>query len=419
MIKVWADTETRSFINLKTAGSARYFEDPTTQVQLFSYAIEDEPVEIWDVDAEPMPAKLRAALDNPRYVFFFHNSFFDWQALEACLGIKLPIERVRCVMAWALSHGLPASLEKLGEVMGLKDDQAKIKDGRRLVMKFCKPHNHMGALKYRDPRDHKQDWERYKEYCIRDTDAMRTIAKKLPKWNYPFNEQELKYWYIDQKLNRRGMHIDLELAEAAMRAVAAEQKVLSKRTKELTREDVSAASQRDAMLKHIAEEYSVYLPDLQKATVEKLLDDPELPAPLKELLEVRLDTCTTATAKFKKLVSCTNVDSRLRGTVQFAGAARTLRDCVAEGSLVAVKDISGDVYEKRIQDVLRSDLVWDGEMWVQHEGVIYNGVKEVIYYEGICATKDHMVYLDSGKSIPLIQAKAQCEPLWKPPLRST
>lgn len=44
-----------------------------------------------------------------------------------------------------------------------------------------------------------------------------------------------------------------------------------------------------------------------------------------------------------------------------------------------------------IEDVTLADKLWDGEAWVTHSGVIYQGVKNVIEYEGVTATQDHEV----------------------------
>jgi DNA polymerase I-like protein with 3'-5' exonuclease and polymerase domains/5'-3' exonuclease len=69
--------------------------------------------------------------------------------------------------------------------------------------------------------------------------------------------------------------------------------------------------------------------------------------------------------------------------------------CIAEGSLVLT-----DRGEVPIEKVSLDDLVWDGIEWVTHYGVVYKGVREVITYDGLTATPDHRVYLDSGGTSP-------------------
>ena len=320
MTIVWADTETFSTQDIK-GGAARYARDPSTYIQLFSYAFDDEAVQLWSPEeGEKMPTDLKDAFRDPSCTFHYHNSYFDRQINENCLGIVLPLERYRCVMARALSHSLPASLENLGVALGLPTGQAKMREGKKLVQLFCKPNKDGVVATY---KTHPEEWERYKEYCKQDTAAMRAVCKMIPHWNY--KNFELKLWFLDQKVNDRGLQVDVELAQAATALVGVEKEYLDARTKELTRGAVSAATQRDAIMEFIADEYGVVMEDMQKATVQALIES-DVPDSLKELLRIRRDSTTTSSAKYQKLLEAVCDDGRLRGTIQYAGASRTLRD---------------------------------------------------------------------------------------------
>lgn len=74
--------------------------------------------------------------------------------------------------------------------------------------------------------------------------------------------------------------------------------------------------------------------------------------------------------------------------------------CIAEDSLVPVKSQDGSIYEIPIQLVTSEDLVWDGSDWVHCEGAVFNGYREVITYEGLTATPDHLVWVE-GKNEPI------------------
>lgn len=326
-ITVWADTETGSEIDLKTCGAYRYAEDPSTFIQLFSYAVEDEPVKLWSpYDGEPMPDDLHEYLLNPKYIWTFHNAQFDRLMIRHCLKIEVPIRRFRCSMAQALSHALPGSLEKCGEVMGLTEDQAKVKDGKKLVHLFCKPKKQKdGTLKWATPQTHPAEWARYKEYCIQDTASMRTMTKKLPKWNYP-KGNELELWFLDQEINDRGMYVDLEMVDAAVQEIEIEKKLLAAKTYELTDGEVKAATQRDVLLAYIIRSYGIEIPDMRKATLEALIKSDDLPDILVDLLKIRLSSSTTSTSKYKRFMKAVCADGRIKGTIQYAGASRTLRD---------------------------------------------------------------------------------------------
>ncbi len=78
------------------------------------------------------------------------------------------------------------------------------------------------------------------------------------------------------------------------------------------------------------------------------------------------------------------------------------KSCIAEDSLVLT-----DSGHKKIQDVELSDLLWDGVEWVTHGGVIYNGVREVIEYDGLTATPDHIVFTADGREVSFGQVAAE------------
>lgn len=321
MKTLWCDLETYSTENI-TNGAHRYAEN--CWVLLFGYAIEDEPAKVWDLtNPSPMPEELKAALNDPGVNTVWHNGAnFDSTVLRHAknIHVDLPFERVDDCMVKAYSHGLPGSLGALCEVFGLPVDQAKDKDGRRLVLKFCKPDS-KGVVHSRktDP----EDWERFKNYCRMDVEAMRTIYRKLPSWNWQAKDRA--QFCIDQRVNNRGVLMDVELAKAAIALAEKTRKQNSDLTQELTGGEVEAATQRDSLLRYILKQYGVTLPDLTKSTIERRLADENIPEEVKELLRVRLLSTKTSTAKYKKLIDCVNSDNRLRGCLQFRGAQRTGR----------------------------------------------------------------------------------------------
>ena len=69
--------------------------------------------------------------------------------------------------------------------------------------------------------------------------------------------------------------------------------------------------------------------------------------------------------------------------------------CIAEGQLVLTNE--GLV---PIECVRMKHLLWDGESWVSHDGIIFKGEREVISYEGLTATPNHLVWVE-GKSQPI------------------
>lgn len=82
-----------------------------------------------------------------------------------------------------------------------------------------------------------------------------------------------------------------------------------------------------------------------------------------------------------------SVDGGGKGDQRQIGKTATLA-CVGEDTLVLTKS-RGYV---PITEVLPFDEVWDGEKWVETEGVISRGPKPMLSYAGVKATPDHIWY---------------------------
>ncbi len=319
--QLFLDLETYCETPIKN-GTHAYAEH--AEVMIFAWALNEGEVHVEDLTQNEISGELCTYLTNPTITLIAHNSGFDCTVLRHALPeFELDISRWQDTMVQALSHSLPGGLDILCDIFKIDTDKAKDKAGKQLIQLFCKPRPANQKIRRATSETHPVEWARFVEYAKNDILAMRELYKKIPKWNY--QGAELALWHLDQQINDRGVYIDLELVESAMSAVEIAQKALAKRTKSLTDGEVEAATQRDAMLKHILEAHGVSLPDMQKSTLERRLNDEALPLAVRELLAIRLQASTTSTAKYKALSKGTNTDSRLRGTLQFNGASRTGR----------------------------------------------------------------------------------------------
>lgn len=319
----------KAYIDLETynetpigVGLHRYAE--TVEILLFAFAVDDEQVEVWDLTTgAPMPQRLRAILQDPEVQLVAHNAAFERTCLRHALDLEIPVERWFCTMSQSYAHSMPGKLETLGQAQGLAEDERKLKIGNQLVLTFCKPRPKNQILRRATRHTHPVEWEQFVEYCRQDVAQMRTSSKKLPLWNY--RGQELALWHLDQKINDRGVLVDLDLARGAVVTAEREKQLLKRRGQDITGGEVESLTKRDQLLAHLLGEYGVDLPNLQKATLERRLEDPDLPEGLKELLRLRLDATTTSVAKYKTLLKAVSSDGRLRGILQFCGAGRTGR----------------------------------------------------------------------------------------------
>lgn len=345
MTVLWLDYETFSETPIKD-GAHRYAEN--SEILIFAWAIEDEPAEVWDCTSNaPCPPRLAAALANPDVIIRAHNTGFDRTVMNHdLLQPTISVDRWEDTMVQAMAHGLPGSLATLCEILGVDSDKAKDKDGKALIQLFCKPRKFSHKLTREHfaskarleeaiekarlawngratSKTHPAEWAKFVEYARLDIEAMRAVYKKLPKWNY--QGAELALWRLDQRINDRGVAIDLELAAAAVRAVEKEQERLADWTLTNTAGQVESATQVAALISHIHDAYGIKMSNMQMATLEMYVNHPDTPAGLRELLKVRLQASTSSTSKYKTLLRGTSSDGRLRGVLQFCGASRTGR----------------------------------------------------------------------------------------------
>lgn len=329
---LYLDTET---YNEHPISKGVYAYAETVEIILFQYAFNDSPVYVVDLaNGAKLPQELINLLLNPEVILFAQNSMFDRTVLtrgnifkdrpDIVKAISDP-NRWRDSMVIAYAHSLKGGLGDLCEIFKLDNDQAKDKEGKALVQLFCKPRPKTSKIRRATSKTHPEEWDKFKHYAKQDIVSMREVVKKMPNWNMLENGFELSLWHLDQRINDRGVCIDVDLAEKAVECIDIEQRRLADETHTMTDGEVQTATQRDAMLRHIVGAYGITLNDLTASTIERRLNDPDLPDGLKELLAVRQQASTTSTSKYKALLNRVNSDGRLRGTLQFMGAPRTGR----------------------------------------------------------------------------------------------
>ena len=318
---LYLDMETYSELDLRKVGSQRYTRE--CSVLLLSWAVDDGPVLTWDATGVSMlPGALHAAFRDPTVELCAHNAAFDRNVLKHALGYDVPVERWHCTMAQALAHGLPGGLAALGDVFDMRD--RKLSDGGALIHLFCKPQPATRLVRRATRETHPARWADFVRYCERDVVAMRDLRTAMPMWNYMPGSPERLLWNLDQRINDHGFAVDLELAQAAMLAAQVAATASKREVATLTHGAVASASQRDRLLEYARRIHGAQLGDLRAPTLGKQLAALDLPEDLRTLLELRAEAATASTAKYAAVVNAA-VGGRLRGTMQWCGAARTGR----------------------------------------------------------------------------------------------
>jgi DNA polymerase len=309
------DLETRSTVDLTKTGQYVYAADPTTDVWCAAYAFDDEPVQLWQL-GDPVPGDIaeHVLLGN---IIYAHNAAFErviWHyVLSPRYGWPEPeLAQWRCTMVMARALGLPASLEHAAPAVGL--DVEKDMKGRRLMLQMAKP---------RKTKDKKLTWwdqpekiERLCEYCKQDVEVERQLDKRLRS----LSKKELALWHLDQKINDRGVKVDVALADAAKTIVERAQDELDKQMAIATGYEVTACSNRNQIIAWLQAQ-GLELDSIKKENIELLLDDPDLPPHIRKVLTLRLDAAKASVAKIDALLrGMSKEDDRAKGLLQFHAA---------------------------------------------------------------------------------------------------
>ena len=317
------DIETYSDIDLSEDGVYKYVDSDNFKVLLFAYAFDDEDVDIIDLaSGEELPERVTSALLDKKVIKTAFNAQFERVALNTYLGTKT--ENWECTMIKAWSLGIPGGLGNVGKVVGLDEDRQKMTIGKKLIKIFCNPRklkkdNQVSMLPEELrvlPSEMPEEWEQFKLYCIRDVEVESSIRRKLDR--FVTLDFEIELYALDQRINDRGVLIDLDMAENAI-AIDTEQ------TDRLTREckDATGLDNPNSLTelkKYIQEVTGKEVKSITKKNSEELLDKFENYDSVVTALEIRKKLSKTSISKYKKMIEVTCKDGRARGLLQFYGA---------------------------------------------------------------------------------------------------
>lgn len=314
------DIETYSDISLPDCGVHKYVSSDKFGVMLMAYSVDGGDVQLADFMAgEKLPEDVMEGLQDDSVIKTAFNAAFERNCLSKHFGIKLKPESWRCTAVQASMLSLPLSLEGVAEALSL--DKKKMSEGKELIRYFCipcKPTKANGGRTRNMPSDAPEKWELFKSYCIRDVVVEMEIRDKLK--NFPIPEKEQRLYCMDQRINDRGIMVDMGLVTQAMASDLLYKEAATKRAYELSGlENPNSVSQ----LKEWLTEKGVEVDSLAKATVEELVGKTE--GDVSEMLKLRLAMSKTSVKKYEAMERSVCPDGRVHGLLQFFGANRTGR----------------------------------------------------------------------------------------------
>ena len=320
---IWLDFETRSTCDLKSRGVYNYAQDLTTEVLCMSYAVDDGEVQTWT--AGPLP-------DLTGHRIMAHNAAFERLILWYVLQVNIPLESFYCTAAQARANCAPGSLEDVGRFMGasMKKDHR----GAALIRKMCVPPFQESA----------ELTAEMIQYCEQDVRAMRAISQAMR----PLSEEELADYHVNERINDRGVLVDVPLCRAAVSYAATEAAEIAEIVKEVSKGELTSVRSpklRQWVWDRVGPEaralmqrpHGVVLKSRRvvdrddKVSIDKtvranLLNCEGVPPDVQEIIQCADDLWASSVAKFARLAQLADVeDSRVRGAFVFAGGSATGR----------------------------------------------------------------------------------------------
>jgi DNA polymerase len=306
---IWLDFETRSHCDLKSAGVYNYAQDLTTEVLCMSYAVDDGEVQTWT--AGPLP-------DFTGHRIMAHNAAFErlicWYVLQA----NIPLESFYCTAAQARANCAPGSLEDVGRFMGasMKKDHR----GAALIRKMCVPPFQESA----------ELTAEMIQYCEQDVRAMRAISQAMR----PLSDEELADYHVNERINDRGVLVDVPLCRAAVSYAATEAAEIAEIVKEVSKGELTSVrspKMRQWVWDRVGPEARALMTKDDKVSIDKsvranLLNCEGVPPDVQEIIQCADDLWASSVAKFARLAQLADEeDSRVRGAFVFAGGSATGR----------------------------------------------------------------------------------------------
>ena len=326
MSVLWVDFETRSRCDLSSKGVYNYAQDGSTDVLCMSYAFDDDEVVTWR-PTDPFPESVRAHT-GPIYA---HNAAFERLIFWYVLQCNFQLEQFVCTAAQARANCLPGSLEDVGRA--ISSNMRKDHRGNQLIRALSIPR--ADGTFNSDP----SLMAEMIKYCEQDVRAMRAISQAMR----PLSDQELADYHVNERINDRGVLLDLPLAQAAVKYASTEMDEIETLVADLTEGEilsVRSPKMRQWVLDRVGPQalamMEVYKDGEKKYSIDKAVranllafaeENPdEIPTHVADVIQCADDLWASSVAKFSRLASLADVeDNRVRGAFVFAGGSATGR----------------------------------------------------------------------------------------------
>ena len=367
MNRMFIDLETRSDADITRTGVYRYADSPCFDILLFAVSIDDAPVQVYDLaQNDIIPDNILHALADHNVMKHSFNASFERVCISVWLKRNYPElfhgygnpqdsvsdyldpESWRCSMVASAYLGLPLTLAGVGAV--LKLEQQKMTEGKALIRYFCVPYDTIhGVPKFRSPADAPDKWQIFKAYNKRDVETEMEIEAKISK--FPVPQSVWEEYILDQKINDRGIQVDMPFVQNAIQIGDTVKKALTEKLSDITGLENPNSVQQ---MKNWLSESGLEMQSLGKKEVQEQLLT--APAHIREVLQLRQQTSKSSVKKYTAMQNAVCHDHRARGMFQFYGANRTGREA---GRIIQLQNLP----QNHLPDLEEArDLVLSGDI---------------------------------------------------------
>lgn len=355
--EVFLDLETRSRCDLPTRGAYNYADDPSTEILVVAWAVNDGPVKLWT------PPELHDYEDDPvdvgdpeKCIVWAHNAQFDREVYSKTiqrLGYDLPrfdLKQWRCSATLARANNLPGGLD--AALKAAKIGFKKNPMGKRFIQELSDANKPWGESRI--------PWltRMREEYAKSDVEGMRALIRACD----PMDDVEWDEYVAGEVVNKNGFGIDTDYARAAAALGELQSKLINERLKEITgdkgitndhniRKSKWLIDNLPERLRKLALSPSTKRPTCSSSVVGRLLKEPELPPKVREFLEAVHAGNQKAYKKYARVLQLVDENDRVRGAYLTNGAGQTGRYAGRDFQPHNLKrDVLGD-FESAMDDI--------------------------------------------------------------------
>ena len=331
-----------------------------------SYAFDDGEVVTWTPD-QPFPDAVR----NFKGQIRAHNAAFERLIFWYVLQINFDLTQFYCTATQARANCLPASLEDIGRA--LSSNMRKDHRGKQLIRLMCIPPFSTDPTLMAEMIN----------YCEQDVRVMRTISGAMRQ----LSDDELADYHVSERINDRGILIDVPLAKSAIQYASAELEEIQALVADITQGEITSVrspKMRQWVQDRVGEEALKLMWNGEKYSIDKTVranllalaeENPdEVPNEVADVIQSADDLWASSVAKFARLSQLADEeDNRLRGAFVFAGGSATgraasygaqihnlTRKCAKDPAEVRQAMVRGHAivpkFGRRITDVLKGML---------------------------------------------------------------